>query len=341
MDRNRVATVLGFAGALLVLAALVWLVGIADVLAALRSIDPLLLVVIFVNALLWLVAWGLALRTVLSALGQRIPVYLATLVLAAAVFANNVTPFGQAGGEPISGYLISRATDSEYETGLAAIASVDALHFVPSLGLALGGMVFVVLGAASLGRNLLIAGIAVVVLVVALPVAAYLGWRYRYELEAAVVRALTPVLRGVGRFVPGRSPPSPHVIEQRIETFFTAIDRVAASRTTLVEAIGFSALGWLLLCVSLWLSVYALGWTVPFSAVLLVVPMAKVAGITPLPGGLGGIEAILVALLISTTGIPAGVAGAAVLVHRAATYWFPVVVGGGGAFALGLGQDAG
>jgi uncharacterized protein (TIRG00374 family) len=298
-----------------------------------------LLVVIFANALLWLAAWGMSLRTVLRALGQHLSIPLSAFVLAAAVFSNNVTPFGQAGGEPISAYLISGATDSEYETGLAAIASVDALHFVPSLGFALTGLVFVVLGAVELGRNLLIAAVAVAILVVALPVAVYLGWRYRYELEAAVVRLLTPVLRAVGRVLPHRSPPSANVIETRIETFFTAIDRVAGSRLTLLEALGFSALGWLLLCVSLWLSTYALGWAVPFSAVLLVVPMGKVAGITPLPGGLGSIEAILVAMLVSTTGIPAGVAGAAVLVHRAATYWLPVVVGGGTAFALGFGKQ--
>jgi len=127
-------------------------------------------------------------------------------------------------------------------------------------------------------------------------------------------------------------------VEHRIEGFFGAIERVAGSRKTLLEAVGFSALGWLAMCCSLWLSLFALGHTVEFTAVLLVVPIGAVAGMTPLPGGLGGVDAVLIALLVSTTGVTGGAAGAAVLVHRAATYVFPTVVGGGVAFALGVGD---
>ncbi|MFB6141144.1 MAG: YbhN family protein [Halosimplex sp.] len=338
MDGDRWATVVGFAGAVVVLAVLVWVVGIEDVLTQLRGIETEYLLVILGIAVVWLFMWGLALRTVLGALDAPISVVMSALVFAGAVFSNNVTPFGQAGGEPVSGYLISRATDREYETGLAAIASVDALHFVPSIAYAVVGLTFVVAGAAQFGRNLIFATTALVVFVVGIPAAVYLGWQYRYELEATVVRAVTPIIRFLGRVMPRKSPPTAAAIEVRIEGFFAAIDRVATGRATLVEAIGFSALGWLAMCTSLWLSLFALGHPVPFSAVLLVVPMGAVAGMTPLPGGLGGVDAVLIALLVSTTGITSGVAGAAVLVHRGATYVFPTVVGGGVAFALGTGD---
>ncbi|MFC7140393.1 YbhN family protein [Halosimplex aquaticum] len=335
MNGDRWATVVGFAGALVVLAALVWVVGIEDILTQLRGIEIKYLLVILGVAVVWLFLWGMALRTVLGALDAPISVVMSALVFAGAVFSNNVTPFGQAGGEPVSGYLISRATDREYETGLAAIASVDAIHFVPSIAYALVGLTFVVAGAAEFGRNLVFATSALVALAVGIPAAVYFGWQFRYELEAAVVRAVTPIVRFLGRVIPRKSPPTTADIERRIEGFFAAIDRVAGSRSTVIEAIGFSALGWLALCTSLWLSLFALGHPVEFSAVLLVVPMGAVAGMTPLPGGLGGVDAVLIALLISTTGTAGGVAGAAVLVHRGATYVFPTVVGGGVAFALG------
>jgi len=338
MNGDRWATVVGFAGAMLVLAVLVWVVGIDDIVDSLLDVRPAYLVGILGLAVCWLFAWGMALRTVLAALDTPISVWMSGFVFAGAVFSNNVTPFGQAGGEPVSAYLISRATDSEYETGLAAIASVDALHFVPSVGYALTGLVFVLAGAVKLGRNLTFAATAVAVLAVGLPTAAYLGWRFRYELEAAVVRVFTPVIRALWRALPGRAPPTAGDIERRIETFFGAIDRVATSRTTVAKAVGFSALGWLAICTSLWLSLFALGHTVPFSVVLLVVPMGAIAGITPLPGGLGGVETVLGVLLVSLTGVAGGAATAAVLIHRGATYVFPTVVGGGVAFALGLGN---
>jgi len=335
MDGDRWPTVAGFLGAIAVLAALVWLVGIGDIVGALAEIRPAYVAVLLGVVVCWLFAWGLALRTVLGALDAPISVPMAGLVFAGAVFSNNVTPFGQAGGEPVSAYLIARATDREYETGLAAIASVDALHFVPSLAFAASGLTFILAGAVQLGRNLAFAATAIAVLAVGLPAAAYVGWHNRYELEAYVVRVGTPVVQGIGRLVPRRSAPGAAAIERRIEAFFRAIERVATDRRTLVTALGFSAIGWLAKCLALWVALLALGYTVPISVALFVVPMGAVAGMTPLPGGLGGVDFVVGALLLSTTGLPQAVVGAAVLVDRGATYVFPTVVGGGVAFALG------
>jgi uncharacterized protein (TIRG00374 family) len=335
MDGNRAATIAGFVGALAVLGVLVWVVGVDRTVDALLSVDPLALVLVAVVALVWLTTWGLALWTVLWALGSPVRPYLAVFVYAGAVFSNNVTPFGQAGGEPLSALIIASAADTEYETGLAAIASVDTAHFVPSVAFAIAGFTFVTAGAVQLGRNLVFAAVAVAALAVGLPVAAYLGWRYRYELEAAVVRLLTPVIRWVGRVVPKWSPPTAESIAARIESFFAAIDRIATDRKTLLQTLGFSGLGWACLVGSLWLSLYAVGHTVPVSVAMLVVPVASIASLAPLPGGSGAIEAVLVTLLVSTTAVPAAVAASAVLVHRSATYLFPLLLGAGVASALG------
>jgi len=335
MDGNRAATIAGFVGALAVLGVLVLVVGVDRTVDALLSVDPLALVLVAVVALVWLTTWGLALWTVLWALGSPVRPYLAVFVYAGAVFSNNVTPFGQAGGEPLSALIIASAADTEYETGLAAIASVDTAHFVPSVAFAIAGFTFVTAGAVQLGRNLVFAAVAVAALAVGLPVAAYLGWRYRYELEAAVVRLLTPVIRWVGRVVPKWSPPTAESIAARIESFFAAIDRIATDRKTLLQTLGFSGLGWACLVGSLWLSLYAVGHTVPVSVAMLVVPVASIASLAPLPGGSGAIEAVLVTLLVSTTAVPAAVAASAVLVHRSATYLFPLLLGAGVASALG------
>ncbi|MFB6178521.1 MAG: YbhN family protein [Halorientalis sp.] len=336
MSGDRRATVAGFAGAVLVLLVLFWFVGIGDVLDTLASANPLVVAALVPVALFWLSSWGMALHSVLQAIDDPVSAPTAIMLYMGAVFANNVTPFGQAGGEPLTALLISKATDSEYETGLAAIASVDALHFVPSVGLATLGLAYFAVRTVTLGRNLKIASAAVGALALAIPVAAYVGWRYRYELEAAVVRLFTPVIRTLGRLIPRQEPPDPAVIEHRIEGFFTAIDRVANDRERLVLTLGFSLLGWLGLTTSLWLSVYALGYDIPFAAVLVVIPVGALASATPLPGGLGGIETAFVVLLVSTTGIPAAAASAAVVIHRGATYWLPTLLGGGATAAFGV-----
>jgi len=45
---------------------------------------------------------------------------------------------------------------------------------------------------------------------------------------------------------------------------------------------------------------------------------------------------VLVALLVPTTALDPATAGAAVVLHRTATYWLPTLVGGGVAAALGV-----
>ena len=46
-------------------------------------------------------------------------------------------PFGQTGGDPVSAVLIDRVAETEYETGLAAIGSVNALNRIASIFLGL------------------------------------------------------------------------------------------------------------------------------------------------------------------------------------------------------------
>lgn len=327
------ATIVGFLAAVTVLVVLFWLVGFDATIAALTKADPALLVPIVIVALVWLTAWGMALRTVLDVLHVQSSPQKSFLVYASATFANNVTPFGQAGGEPFSALLISRANDCEYETGLAAIASVDALNFVPSITFALLGIAYYA-ATFTVGRRVEFAATAVIALAVTVSFIAVVGWRRRSRIERVTVTTITPIGRKIGRALPRMSPPKPAAIRRRVSGFFHAIERVATDRRGLAIALGFSALGWLLLSVSLWTSLYSLGHAVPFAVILFVVPAGSIAGVAPLPGGLGGVEAALVLLLVPTTGVPAAAASAAVVIHRGATYWLPVLVGGGAAASL-------
>ena len=326
------ATAAGFLAAVVVLLVLLWLVGFNEVIAALSMARPSVLVLVVLVALAWLFAWSLALRTVLGVLGIPISAGRAFLVFASATFANNTTPFGQAGGEPFSALLIARATDSEYETGLAAIASVDALNFVPSIVLALVGMGYYAT-AFTLGRRIELAALTILVLALLIPLGVSVAWRRREDVKAAVVHVATPAIGRLTRVLPRVSPPEPAAIDRRIDGFFGAIERVARSRRGLLAALGFSALGWALLSASLWLSLYALGHAVSPAVVLFIVPVGSIAGVTPLPGGLGGVEAALVLLIVPTTGVGLATASAAAVIHRGATYWLPVLLGGG---AVGL-----
>jgi len=317
----------GFVAGVIVLLALYAVVGLEDVLVALAQADPLLVAAVYGVAVVWLFAWAMALRTVLAVIAVEVSVPQSFMLFAGATFANNVTPFGQAGGEPFSALLVSRTTDIDYENGLAAVASVDTLNFVPSISFALVGVGYYAT-TFTVGNRVELAAASLVALALAVPVAAYLGWRNRDRVATLAIGVILPLGRVLGRLVPAVAPPEEAQLRRRIDGFFAALERVAGDHHQLALALSFSALGWLLLSVSLWLSLLALGHAVPFAAALFIVPLGSVAGVTPLPGGLGGVEAALVVLIVPITGVDPQTAAAAALIHRGATYWLPVLLGG-------------
>ena len=78
---------------------------------------------------------------------------------------------------------------------------------------------------------------------------------------------------------------------------------------------------------ALWLCVHALGGHLPFVQVGAVYLGGHlVASAAPVPGGLGALEAALVAGL-SALGMPVGAAASAVLIYRLLTYWLTIPVG--------------
>ncbi|SHG70054.1 lysylphosphatidylglycerol synthase transmembrane domain-containing protein [Halobaculum gomorrense] len=330
MDSDQLrATVVGFLGAFAVLGALLSLVGVGDLVDVLQSASLEIVALVVVVTVGWLTAWSVALRTVLGVLGIRLSVVRSFLVFSGAMFSNNITPFGQAGGEPVAALLIAKVADTEYERGLAAIASVDTLNFVPSITLALVGAAYFATET-TFGARLRFATAVVVALALLVPGLVYLGWRNRYALESRVVSTVVPVISRVTDVLPVISAPTEESIESRIGHFFGAIERVATDRTGIAVSLAASSLGWVFQMIGLYLAFQAIDQPVPFSAMLFVVPMGAIAGITPLPGGAGGIEAVLVAVLVAlpSVSVSATAALGAVVIYRAAVYWVPVIIGG-------------
>ena len=330
MDRGRlVATALGFLAAFSVVGLLLVVVGVDAFVAEVSRADERLLLLALLATLGWLAAWGVGLRTVLEVLGIDLSVGRSFLLVNAAMFANNVTPFGQAGGEPITALLISQVTGTAYERALAAIASLDTLNFLPSTSFALLGAGYYATRV-SLPRSLRITTVAIAVLAVAVPAAGYLLWRHQAAARSLAVRTLTPAARGVAAVVPGVGRVTRQAVAARVERFAAAIGRVATSRRGLGIALAASAVGWGCQMVAFWLAFQAVGASVPVHVLLFVVPVSAVASVAPLPGGAGGIEAVLVGLLATLPGVGLALETilAAVIIFRGAVYWTPVVIGG-------------
>jgi hypothetical protein len=322
-----VRSVGGLALGTLLLVGYVALVGVADVRRVLWTVPPRRLLSLLVVGGVPLLLWGAGLSLVFDRLGVSVTLPNSVLLYAAAGFCNGVTPFGQAGGDPAAAVLFRRALGTDFETGLAAIGSVNALNRLAAVFLGLLGVGY--LGShAAVGGSLRAVAVFVTGLSAALALGLGVAWRYRSRLVELVAAPLTPLARAGARVVPGARPPSRTALERRGRRFVAAVDRLAADPRRLALVFGLSAAGHLAVASTLWVALAGLGFDARVAVVLLVIPLAKLSGLAPTPGGFGSAEAMLATLLLSTTTVDAPVAGAAVLLYRASAFWLPSLVGG-------------
>ncbi|MFB6110477.1 MAG: YbhN family protein [Halodesulfurarchaeum sp.] len=335
MERRKLA-VLGLFGSLAVMGVLLSYVGIDHIIEALSAASPRLLAMVGAFGLAQITVWGLSLRIVLGSLGVSVTRRKGVLLYASAMFANNVTPFGQAGGEPVTAYVINRVTDTRYESGLAAIATVDAAHILTSIGIAVTGAILTVT-VFSPNRKLTLVVLGVFTIAALLAGLLWFGHRYRRSIVAELEAPITSGVHRLADRLPETAARLLHAAQERFSTFTADLGRVAADRTALGLTLLYSIVGWFFEVGALSVALWGLGGPVPLATLLIVVPVGKLAGFMPVPGGFGTIEALLVGLLVATMPVTSGLATAAVLLHRAATYWLPTILGG--AASLGLGAS--
>lgn len=143
----------------------------------------------------------------------------------------------------------------------------------------------------------------------------------RRELSRAGARTSTSLANGrIGKFI------------QRAHAMLRAA-RQCHTPTLLWQSAILSVLAWSAEAVALFFILRGLGADVPLVFAVFVYAASILAGvITLLPGGLGGTEAVMIALLV-WHGLPPGIAAAATMLIRLTTLWFAV---GLGALALAL-----
>jgi hypothetical protein len=317
----------GFLVAGILLCILLYVVGIGDVVTALRTADVTLLAGVVVAVAAWVGVWTGSLHLVFRSFDVPSTPSRSVAVFTTMMFWDNVTPFSTIAADPLAAWTVSRSTDVAYEKALAVVVTVDTLNFAPSPVLAFLALLYVQLTVSlaapteAVLRRL--AGVLVGLLVVA-----SLAWRYRRLLVTVGIHVATVLGSALGRIMPGMDQSAGPTVHRRVDALVSHGETVAANPRTLIEVLLLATTGWLLLSTVFWLSMRAVGAPVPLVLAILLIPLATVAELAPIPGGVGGVEPVAVALLVALTAVPAPDATAGVLVFRAATYWLPTLVGG-------------
>lgn len=320
-------SVLWLALALAIVAGTVWVIGIEDVTAALEetTLAGYARVVALVGGIT--LSRALALQRVLAVLDQPVSLPRALALQLAAVFSNNVTPSGQAGGVPVAGLFVARGSGTRYETSCAAVLSVNLFGSLALLVLGLFGA-GVLVATAAVGETLRVAMLSTVGMFLLLFLSIAGIWVARERVRAFLVAAFASA-GGVAGRVPGLPAIEKDVVTERVDGFGTALVRVARGpRREVTLVVVAVTLAHLFAVSGLSMAFRTVGLAVSPALLLVVLPLAYATATAPFPGGLGSIEATLTALIVAASpGLAAGAVGAAVLVFRSVTFWLQTLVG--------------
>ena len=243
-------------------------------------------------------------------------------------FGKQVLPFGNAGGSAILAYVIAEDLNRRFRDIFAAVTASELLVFVGSVGVAMVGLVSILLSPyAGLPKPLILTVLTVTVLVLAVGGALL---AYRIHVVGTVVERVAWLLRvTIGR-ISARVHRSlaPDRVRSGTDSFLTAFGTATGETRRLVVAATVAVLGWLAFSLALYVGLLAVGAPIPLGFALFLTPAAGVVTLLPTPGGLGSTEVGLTAAIAVVVTSPPAVVAAGVIVFRLVTYWLVVATGG-------------
>lgn len=339
MDRKRSLVILGMAASTLVLILFVVSVGWGELVATLLSSHRGYLLLGTFTGLLAVLGMAMTMGVGISAAGVDVPPRKLSRVFLTSMFANSVTPFGLAGGEPFTAYLFSKEVDMPYERAYGTILAIDMMMVASILSLSLIGIIVYTLTfpLSVLGRFIYV---ALVVFTLVIGTVIFLLWMLfdaRWEggdhLLALLERIPGPSDRLL-EYVEAHE----EAIHERVALLRETVRSVFSDRRDLYWLVFGGHTAWLLLVMSLFFFLRAVGTDPSFVTVLLVLPLSSFSSYLPLPGGAGGAEVFLTVLILVFSNVSAPVAAGAALLYRFVTFIVPTIIGGVVATSISLEQ---
>lgn len=319
MDRKT----LFFLGiSLLILAVMLWFVGIEEVINALKiaNIGIIVLAIItqivtyFLYTLRWQILNKLANMDV--GIGELLPMVLVGLAV------NNITPSGRGGGEPVRAYILSKQNDYPMEETFATVVADRALDTFP----------FVVLAALTIGAMafsfkfdlwlLIIMVLAVIAIVAILIVLIYMciNPNFGKRVDGWIIGL-------VRRFYKKNSDDLEEKIHDAIFGFQDTMKLLISNKKVLSYTIPLSFLIWVFEIIRVYLVFLAFGAQVDLVVIGEVFIVASLVGMIPLlPGGLGAVDGMMI-LFYSAAGISASISAAATVIERLISFWMATILG--------------
>ncbi|MDO5848056.1 MAG: UPF0104 family protein [Methanobrevibacter sp.] len=307
---------------LIILAVMLYIVGIDNIISALEKADMYLILLAVVVQIF--ICYMYALRWHIINKVADIDVSIKNLLPMTFVGLafNNITPAGRGGGEPVRAYILARDSDYPMEETFATVVADRALDTFPFIVLA----ILTIIGATfyfKIATWLIIAMIiAVIAIVAVLAILIYMVLNEKFSEK--VSNFIISLLR---RFYKKNSEALEKKVFETIAGFQDTLKLMLDKNNIAKYALPLSFIIWIFEILRVYIVFLAFGANISPIIIGEVFIMASLVGMIPaLPGGIGAVDGIMI-IFYSMAGISTSISAAATVVERLISFWMVTIIG--------------
>ena len=307
---------------LLILGVMLWFVGIGDIIGALKIANLWLIALAILIQVFTYYLYTLRWQIINKMDGIEVSIKQLLPIVMVGLAANNLTPAGRGGGEPVRAYILSRDKGYPMEETFATVVADKALDTFPFVFLAILTIIGITFYFKLDLWLLILMVVSVIVIVACLILLVYMSVNPKFGTK--VDNWIVGLIR---RFYKKNSDELEEKVHKVINGFQDTMKLVISDKKILHHALPLSFIIWLFEILRVYIVFLAFGAHVSPVIIGEVFIMASLVGMIPLlPGGLGAVDGIMI-LFYSTAGISPSLSAAATVIERLISFWLATIVG--------------
>lgn len=319
MDKK---TLLMLGISLLILAAILYFVGIDKVIEALKTANLIIIALAILTQVFTYYLYTLRWQILNKMADMDISIKKLLPMVLVGLAVNNITPSGRGGGEPVRAYIMAKEENHPVEETFATVVADRALDTFPFIVLAVITIISMILYFNIELWLILVMIIAVIVIVAVLILLIYMcinpGFGNRVEGWLVGLINILPKKDGEEYR---------QSIHNGISGFQDTMRILLSNKKILYYTIPLSFIIWVFEIIRVYLVFLAFGANVNLIVIGEVFIVASLVGMIPLlPGGIGAVDALMV-IFYSAAGISYSVSAAATVIERLISFWMTTIIG--------------
>lgn len=306
----------------LILAVMLYFVGIDQVISALKvanlQLIGLAIVIQIVTYYLYTLRWQIInnMAEINASIKTLLPMTLVGLAI------NNITPSGRGGGEPVRAYLLAKKENYPMQETFATVVADRALDTFPFVVLA----VITIIGVSFYFDFdlwlLAVMVLAVIVIIIILMMIIYMSINPKFGK-----RVDGWIIGLVRRFYKKNSEEFEEKIHGIIADFQDTMRLLIYNKNVRHYALPLSFVIWIFEILRVYIVFLAFGANISPVIIGEVFIIASLVGMIPLlPGGIGAVDGIMI-IFYAAAGITTSVSAAATVIERLISFWMATIIG--------------